>query len=136
MSSPLQMALGECANFVAEGCIFADGENHPEGVCGLAKRGTRCGYFEKAVLPLAERIPKYSGVPKQYWRSVATRAGKPVAAITARTTGDRLCECGAPREAGHTYCPACAKRRKHELDRGRTRKRREKQLACHAFVGF
>ena len=56
--TPYQMAIRECANYVAEGCLSTEG-----GVCLLREKKI-CKYFERSVLdiplqPGAESNPHY-----------------------------------------------------------------------------
>lgn len=53
MSTPLQMAKAECANYESDGSCHGVGMRYPK--CMLAD-GKRCQYFEECVLPLPEPI--------------------------------------------------------------------------------
>lgn len=124
--TPYQLVGRTCANYVKGGCIF-NGPTWKEGECPLSSPGGRCSYFERAVLPLAERVPNYARVPASYWRGVAKKEGLSGVALEATAAihaAKYLCECGEPREKGHRYCDKCAARRKRESAQRRKAKQR------------
>jgi len=127
MTTAYQFARAECANFAGGGCAF-NGSTWVEGDCALRHAGMRCGYFERAVLPLAERVPRYARIPAAYWRSIARANGmtpEAVRQVSAAEQAQSLCECGRPREKGHRFCPRCAARRRKEAARARKAKQRD-----------
>ncbi|MGO8703771.1 MAG: hypothetical protein ACLQVA_08120 [Candidatus Brocadiia bacterium] len=122
--TPHDMARERCANFVDSGCISVRPAVHREGVCVLGRMQERCTYFEKAVLPLVDRMPRYAGVRNQY-RDAVKIGAKDSASPVLSMEEDRRCPCGKVREARHRYCPECGAKRRRELARDRVRKHRQ-----------
>jgi len=114
VASPHQMALLECCNYVGGDCI-----EHDEGLCLLKKSGARCGYFEKAVLPLCKREPpyldgKYADVWDVYYKAAAKRLGASVHALDIGVSDVRRCGCGQPIGARRRMCDKCRNRARRE----------------------
>jgi hypothetical protein len=84
-------------------CILADNQ--------------RCAYFERVVLPLADRgNPRFLQARENYFGSKALR--------TAGAPEPRTCACGNPRAAGKQFCESCKKlRRKASFKREKDRQR-------------
>jgi hypothetical protein len=122
--TPYDMAREQCANFIGAGCIFERPGIHREGVCVLGRLQKRCTYFEKAVLALVDRMPRYAGVRNQY-RDAVKIGAKDSASPVFSMEEDRRCLCGKAREARHRYCPECSDKRRRELARDRVRKHRQ-----------
>lgn len=147
--SPLSMARDECANFnESNGSCFGvtveslapkpgqPARAKPLARCLLAS-GERCGYFERAVLPLAERgNPKFLEAREAYYAKALRAAGlTPKAEMKARTivrhsagldglAAARLCQCGKPKAARKQFCEACKKlHRKASFRREKNRQR-------------
>ena len=136
--TPLQFAKDECANFndsngaclgVTADSLRQEPKNmraYPRPRCVLAD-GDRCDYFERIVLPLAERgIPHFLEARDAYYAKAIRAAGmRPNTEITlAQPKTIRQCECGNPLAAGHRFCEKCktAKRRKtYRLSKTRQR---------------
>lgn len=110
--TPLQMARQECANYVDTGCIFREPQ-----VCLLAEPGTRCAYFERCVLPLAQRIPKYASAEEKYWKEASRKAGAPGLVRPQSAQPPRLCHCGDPLAARRRVCDKCRARNRRETYR-------------------
>ena len=129
MSTPLQMARAECANFCKDGsclgipteCLTSECPTvaAPLDRCKLAEPGKRCMYFERAVIPLANYFPE------KYAKAVETyTAGRAKNALAIKAA--RLCECGNPLPKRKRYCPTCARRKRRESARnGMAKKRRD-----------
>ena len=84
----------------------------PRNRC-LVVQGKRCEYFERVILPLADK-PSPAGDPhlqqKRAWARREYLAGNGLAC-----GGGRRCpECGNPRPARHRFCETCAS--KHRRD--------------------
>ena len=120
MSSPLQMAIAECANFCRDGgclgipakCLLSNEPPvaAPLDRCKLAHRGKRCEYFERTVLPLANYFPE------KYAKAVQTySAGRAKNALAVKSV--RFCGCGNPLAKRRRLCPVCAKRKRRETAR-------------------
>ena len=122
-ASPLEMAGNECANMVAGGCIFDGPEDanglHQwhEGECALKRRGVRCPYFEKSVLPLSKTLPKYADVPAEYYRRAAKRQGIHASAVLDQIADVRRCSCGNPLAPRKQFCDSCRAKRLRESRR-------------------
>jgi hypothetical protein len=108
--SPLQLARAVCANAIND-------HHLNEGVCVLQKRGARCAYFERCVLPLARMRPDlYPQVEAQYWERAASAQGVPPAAVAqfqaaSEQSKVRCCQdCGAALRPQQRYCQACLRR--------------------------
>ena len=129
-SGPLTMAQQQCANYMtlehppSSGCILPP-KDIDEGDCALRVKGRRCGHFEKAVLPLAERMPRYADVPPVYYGRAAKQAGLSNAAIPDFAI--RRCQCGNPLEPRKRFCSDCSKTRLREARRRALAKHREKE---------
>jgi hypothetical protein len=115
MHSPFQFAKDECANFNDSNgsCLglTADSLRPQPGIqmrarplprCVLAD-GQRCDYFERIVLPMAERgNARFLQARETYYGSKALR--------TAGGAEPKTCpECGNPRATGHRFCEDCKK---------------------------
>ena len=127
MSSPLQMAKAECANFCKDGsclgipteCLTSDRPTvaAPLDRCKLAEPGKRCAYFERAVIPLANYFPE------KYARAVETyTAGRAKNALAIKAA--RLCGCGNPLPKRRRFCERCRSRKRRESIRAAVRKNR------------
>ncbi len=123
--TPHDMAREQCANFIGAGCIFERPGVHREGVCVLGRMQERCTYFEKAVLPLVDRMPRYAGVRNQYRDSLKKPGARNCALPALSAEKDQRCPCGKARQARHRYCPECGEKRRRELARDRVRKHRQ-----------
>jgi hypothetical protein len=97
----------------------------------LVHRGARCRYFERCILPLADR-----GDPKDEPGLQARRLAARQAYLdglapkeTPRTTADpsRACpDCRGPLGPRRRYCPTCARRRRRQSNRGKKQRWRQK----------
>lgn len=82
-----------------------------------------CGYFEKAVLPLARYWPKYVSAVEQYnWQR--NRDGKEPIAIFKQPKV-RFCKCGAELPPRQRVCDKCKRKRRREAYRKANEKRRK-----------
>ncbi len=88
-----------CANYDHHysGCLY--------GGC-LAEAGQRCGYFEKAVLPIAGEI----GQQKIYAAYESLTGADPLARPQARLCPD----CGAELKPRQRYCDDCKRKRRRQ----------------------
>lgn len=112
--SPAAMAKAECSEHRGTQCLVRPS-------C-LVEDGQRCGYFERAVLPLAAAYPEsYAKACDAYWR----RAG-----ISHPNAAARRCECGNPLPKFKRFCPRCMRERQRE--QARERKRVERAGLGHA----
>jgi hypothetical protein len=113
MYTPLQFAKDECANWDGGRCLGLTAgslipkpgvqrQANPLDHCVLADNA-RCDYFERVVLPLAERgNARFLQAREAYYGSKALR--------TAGGAEPKTCpECGSPRAAGHRFCEDCKK---------------------------
>lgn len=136
--SPLTMAKDECANFndsnssclgVTADSLRQEPKNvraHPRSRCLLADGG-RCDYFERIVLPLAERgVTHFLDARDAYFAKAIRAAGmRPNAELTlAQPKTIRQCQCGNPLAAGHRFCEKCKTAKRRETYRSsKTRQR-------------
>lgn len=105
--SPIEMARTECANYDQGQCIGAAIDNtscHPLKECLLHFK-QRCGYFERCVLPLADR-------PGHMDFKLARRVYEKNCGM--RPLIETRCECGQIMERGKRFCEPC--RQKHRLE--------------------
>jgi len=88
-----------CANYDHHysGCLY--------GAC-LVEAGQRCGYFEKAVLPIAGEI----GQQKIYAAYESLTGADPLARPQARLCPD----CGAELKPRQRYCDDCKRKRRRQ----------------------
>jgi len=111
-SNPADQMPG-CANYDHHygGCIFND-------TC-LVQEGRRCGYFEKAVLPVASELGLqniYEAYEKQ------TGAGM------LKRSQARICpDCGEPLRPRQKFCDDCTRKRRQKTKRENQRKFRQNQ---------
>ncbi len=89
-----------CCNYDhgSGGCLDKD--------CCLVEQGKRCGYFEKAVLPIAGEI----GQQKIYAAYESLTGADPLARPQARLCPD----CGAELKPRQRYCDNCKKKRRRQ----------------------
>ena len=106
-----------CANYDHHygGCLFGN-------KC-LVKKGKRCGYFEKAVLPVATDIGLVGHVYSLYQKRVGLNAD-------LQRPQTRLCpDCGTGLKLKQRYCDSCGKSRRQKGNRENQKKyRKSKRL--------
>ena len=118
MSSPLQLARTECANWHKGRCLgipvrCLQSTEPPVAApldrCKLAAPKGMCGYFETVVLPLAQSVSKYARAAARYKRRIPKGQTPPAAIVDIWE-----CDCGQPMPKGRRMCDACARRNKLE----------------------
>lgn len=139
MYTPLQFAKDECANYNDSNgsCLGVTADsllpkpNRKPRACPLPRcvlvDGERCDYFERIVLPLAERgIPRFLEARNAYYAKAIRAAGmRPNAEITLPQPKKlRQCECGNPLAAGHRFCEKCKIAKRRETYRASKRRQR------------
>jgi hypothetical protein len=105
----------ECACFVKH-C-----ENCLDGKTCKVLSGSRCGYFEKAVLGSADfnyRLPgyDYQKLFAQYAEQTKTKT---------QVVSQRLCSCGKPLQLRQRFCSGCSKQRRKNSNRAYNKNRRK-----------
>lgn len=117
MSTPLQMAKAECANFHKGGrclgipveCLTSECPTiaAPLDRCKLAEPKATCRYFEGAVLPLVQYYPRYARAAERYRKRLPKAAPRPGA-----IAGMWECDCGNPMRKGRRMCDVCARKKR------------------------
>ena len=127
--TPVELARQECANYNQGACLGVSPDSlaarddqpmnaHPLPECVLYL-GQPCAYFERCVLPMANR-----GKPELIQaREIYHRTHSMAAAL--RTA--KCPTCGAPRAPRKRFCVPCARQHRQNTTRESMRKRR---LAC------
>jgi ribosomal protein L32 len=135
--TPAQFARDECANMLPDGACLGmkveslldsgqpktcSSRNH----CRVAD-GKRCDYFERVILPLANK-PSPSGDPGLQAKCAAARGAYLGMNAMARSTvkaNVRPCPtCGNPRLPRHRLCESCGATQRREKGRNRIRQHR------------
>ena len=117
-SDPKEQMPG-CANYdhYYGGCLFAD-------AC-LVEQGNRCGYFEKAVLPIAYEL----GLQNVY-DAYEEQCGISGDGMLNRSSA-RVCpDCGGPIRPRQRYCDDCSRKRR----RATYRRSRKKKVGWRATL--
>ena len=141
--TPLTLARNECSNFSDSRCMGI--RIHDDlsqtvmteyaGKACVLGEGQRCSFFEDTVLPMIDHIKSdpvkhknYSHAKYLYFRTAAKKDGLKtgVAVDLAGLSEENVCpDClQQPRPKGYSRCPACARKRRKELERERKRKSR------------
>jgi hypothetical protein len=126
MSTPLQFASQQCANYALggsckgigirdKGSLFMFGS---KPACLLTQRGARCRYFEECVLPMGIEPCNAVNIQREKEHQEAIRLYSPAAPDIAKASG-RLCSGCRKREVEprKRFCYVCA------YDRETARKR-------------
>jgi hypothetical protein len=132
--SPAQFAKDECANALANGgCLGVSVDSlvdrgqvktcTPRSRCRVAE-GQRCEYFERAVLPLADKPSPASDRMLQQKRAWARQEYLGSHLLRDRA-GGRCPECGNPKPRRHRFCETCSGRRRREAGRRRVQRHRQ-----------
>ena len=140
-ASALHLVTQECANYSGGHCQGAwTFSNFPEEwFCNplpqcLLKDNLPCWYFEKCLLPLLSKKPKYRGADTDY-ASLCTADAAEVEHPFCRHTetymagtgaSERFCDCGAPLGKHKRHCPDCLKSRR----KGQWREEKARQRGC------
>lgn len=102
------------------------------------KLGNRCGHFERAILPLADK-PSPKAAPKLQGKRLAAREAylllRPPAQTpkAAQPGGLRRCpDCGEPIAKRKRICPTCAAKRRRVSYRGRHQRTRGQRATVNA----
>lgn len=111
-STDPKVGMPGCANYDHHysGCLY--------GGC-LVEAGQRCGYFEKAVLPIAGEI----GQQKIYAAYESLTGADPLARSQARLCPD----CGASLKPRQRYCDNCSKKHRRNSYRKARKNKRSKR---------
>lgn len=92
----------------------------PQNEC-LVEQGTRCGYFEKFVLPTAEQIGRLAEISDQYSKHTGAK-------ILPKERVDRTCpDCGGVLRPRQRYCDKCSRSRQRIAKREHAK---IKRLSC------
>lgn len=114
--TPLELARQECANYDQDRCLGAAIDNsncHPLPRCVL-HFNQRCGYFERCVLPMANRgTPEFVEARRRYDHING------LAAVVALK-----CPCGKPRDPQRRLCDDCREEHRRKATRDAMRKKR------------
>jgi len=96
----------------SECCNHLDGQHLGELPCAVLA-GRRCGWFERALLPVA------SQQVQEAYSQMVSNGGQ-----VHRRIASRHCQCGAALEPRQRYCETCRKERRRRSARKAQRKRR------------
>jgi len=124
--SPAQFARDECANLLPGGAclgvridsLIDNGQPKtcsPRDRC-LVAEGKRCDYFERAILPLADK-PSPVDDPNLQAKRAAARQEYQSRHLLRDRNQKRCRDCGNPRPHRRRYCDLCAARRRRETYR-------------------
>jgi hypothetical protein len=95
------------------GCLF-------DSECKI-EAGKRCGYFEKAVLPIAQELGISEQINAAYADKVGLTEFNPKSEVKTRR-----CECGAILKPRHRYCEKCSKKHRRQGQREWWRKKKKR----------
>ena len=132
MSTPLQFAKEQCANYADDGSckgigIRDDGSPFIFGkkpACVLANR-TPCRYFEECVLPMGIELCNARNVQREKERQEAKDLYARFAPQFSKQKRKTCKACNKREvEPRHQLCPICAKERKNQRARAAMAKRR------------
>jgi len=140
-----RLAALECANRHAGACRGIDTRSTfaVELPRCLVRMGLPCRYFERCLLPLAERRPEYAPAGNDYYRRTRGAISSRLRTIRdedlrsavedhpflgrlprKRNAPVRRCRCGAPLGKRKRYCAECRARRRRETKKESERRRR------------
>ena len=136
--SPARFAQDECANRQPDGGCLGVGVDSlvdrgqvktctPRARC-LVAEGKRCDYFERVVLPLADK-PSPADDRCLQQRRASAREEYLGRHIIRGHDGGRCPECGGPRPKRHRFCETCSARRCREATRRRVQRHRRELVS-------
>jgi hypothetical protein len=134
----MALIAGECANKMMHGCLGMPIDCMtctPLEGC-LVSAGLRCSYFEKCVLPIANKTPEYAGADVNYWAKLSPQAEgratdaqkthpfyRPLEVKPAKA--GRCCpDCGRPLAERKRVCELCRLKRRRNTERDNKRRQR------------
>ena len=136
--SPARFAHDECANHQPDGECLGVGVDSlvdrgqaktctPRARCRVAE-GKRCEYFERLVLPLADK-PSPADDRLLQQRRASAREEYLGRHIIRGHDGGRCPECGNPRPRRHRFCETCSARSRREATRRRVQQHRQSPVS-------